>query len=99
MQTQDAHYYVYIFGDKPREDVEIGIAGNLQQHVLQHKSPQTSQVAPLQKAKLVYYEHYAASEEAQTREQQIKGGGMDSAYNLIESMNPNWLDLSDTLED
>lgn len=95
MQTQDTHCYVYIFGDKPREDVEIGIAGNLQQHMLL----QTSQVAPLQKIKLVYYEFYAASKEAKLREQQIKGGGMDSAYNLIESMNPNWLDLSDTLED
>lgn len=99
MQTQDAHYYVYIFGGQPREDVEIGIAGNLQQHVLQYKTSQTSQITSLHKAKLVYYEHYAASEEAQSREQQIKGSGMDSAYSLIESMNPNWLDLSDMLED
>ncbi|GAB3815094.1 excinuclease ABC subunit C [Pontibacter rugosus] len=96
---QAPHYYVYIFGDNPREDVEIGIAGDLQKHMAEFKLPQPNQNKVAAKAKLVYYEHYQAPEEAQTREQQLKGGGLDSTFNLIESMNPNWLDLSDTLSD
>lgn len=98
MQAQEPHYFVYIFGDQPRKDVEIGIAGDL--HYLTH-SKETPH-APDLKAhplKLVYYEHYQAEDEAISREKQLKGESQDSTFSLIESMNPNWLDLSDTLDD
>ncbi|WP_347159183.1 excinuclease ABC subunit C [Pontibacter chitinilyticus] len=93
MQPQSAHYFVYIFGGNPRTDVQVGIAGNLEQHVLnvRQSTPQPSG------SNLVYYEHYDVEEIALNRERQIKSGGIDSTYMLIESMNPNWLDLSDTL--
>ncbi|MCX2741891.1 excinuclease ABC subunit C [Pontibacter anaerobius] len=98
MQAQEPHFFVYIFGDQPRENVEIGVAGNLQQ--LSHsKNTPAPDVSPGQPAKLVYYEHYKVQDEALTREQQLKGESRDATIHLIESMNPNWLDLSDTLDD
>lgn len=94
MQAQQPHYFVYIFGDQHRQQVEIGVAGNLQQLAQSKGAPE-----PSLKPKLVYYEHYKIEDEALSREQQLKGGSQDSTFCLIESMNPNWLDLSDTLED
>lgn len=91
MQAQQPHYFVYIFGDQDRQDVEIGVAGDL--YKLTHPT------APAQKPpRLVYYEHYRVEGDARNREQQLKGG-RDFALYLIESMNPNWLDLSDTLDE
>ena len=93
MQAQQPHYFVYIFGDQARQDVEIGVAGDLYQ--LTHKpSP-----SPGELPKLVYYEHFSVEGDALSREQQLKRGSRDLAIYLIESMNPNWLDLSDTLDE
>ncbi|OKL41604.1 GIY-YIG nuclease family protein [Pontibacter flavimaris] len=99
MQAQEPHYFVYIFGYQPRENVEIGVAGDLQKlsHSKAAPAPDTLP-APLP-AKLVYYEHYQVEDEALNRERQLKGESRDATFYLIESMNPNWLDLSDTLDD
>lgn len=94
MQTQDPHYFVYIYGSQPGDDVEIGIVDNLRQNKPMPVATKTEN----SQSKLVYYEHYKVQDEALNREKQIKGGTLDSTFRLIESMNPNWLDLSDTLE-
>lgn len=99
MKAQEPHYFVYIFGDQPRENVEIGVAGDLHQLTTNSKSAPAPEVSFPHPAKLVYYEHYQVEDEALSREQQLKGESRDSTIHLIESMNPNWLDLSDTLED
>lgn len=98
MQAPQAHYFVYILGDQPRSSLEIGIAGDLQQHIQQVNQGFAEDAALEGKQpKLVYYEHYEREEIALNREQEIKNGGEDFKLRLIESMNPNWLDLSDTL--
>ncbi|MCC9135348.1 excinuclease ABC subunit C [Pontibacter silvestris] len=99
MQAQQSHYFVYIMGGQPRSEVKIGIADDLHQYVqaIRSSSPPAVNYATADKNNLVYYEHYDEKEIALTREQQIKDGGADSAFSLIESMNPNWLDLSDML--
>lgn len=98
MQAQQPHYFVYIFGDQPRSNLKIGIAGDLQQQIQQVTRGGAEATALTgERPKLVYYEHYEREEIARNREQEIKNGGEDSTFRLIESMNPNWLDLSDTL--
>ncbi|TPE45811.1 GIY-YIG nuclease family protein [Pontibacter mangrovi] len=98
MQAHQPHYFVYIFSDQPREKVEIGVSGDLQE--LSHTMAlPTESSLPSQPARLVYYEHYRQEEEARSREQQLKKGNHDATIRLVESMNPNWLDLSDTLVD
>ena len=88
MQANDNHYFVYIFGGEPGTNIQVGTAGNIQKQ-MQHNS------APAQK--LVYYEHYDREAMALAREKQIKESSPNDNQRLIESMNPNWLDLSDLL--
>lgn len=45
--------------------------------------------------KLVYYEEYNHPQEAIAREKQIKGFLRIKKIELIEKMNPNWVDLSE----
>jgi len=92
---QDNHYFVYIVGEQHGSNVQVGIAGDLQAHMRQHHTG-TSPVKTDSK-KLVYYEHYDQKEIALNRERQIKENSHDATINLVDSMNPNWLDLSDTL--
>lgn len=90
----EPHYFVYIFGDQTHQNVEIGVAGDL------YKLTHTQAVpGPESKtARLVYYEHYSAESDALHRQQQLTRDSRDHAIYLIESVNPNWLDLSDTLD-
>ncbi len=97
MQEKHPHYFVYIFGEQPGSDVQIGIADNLQKHVAHVRKQDQISNHKIDTHKLVYYEHYDVEEIALNRERQIKSGDLTSTNNLIESMNPNWLDLSDTL--
>jgi predicted GIY-YIG superfamily endonuclease len=46
---------------------------------------------------LVWYELYDDVRDAMAREHQLKGGSRRKKLALIEAMNPDWLDLYDTL--
>jgi predicted GIY-YIG superfamily endonuclease len=46
---------------------------------------------------LVWYELHATMTEAITREKQIKAGSRARKLALIESVNPDWMDLYETL--
>ena len=92
MQANDNHYFVYICGGAPDKTLQIGTAGNLLQY-MQQLQPQNNS----QPKKLVYYEHYDREAMALAREKQIKENSTNDTHRLIESMNPNWLDLSDLL--
>lgn len=90
---ENNHYYVYICGGESGNNLQIGTAGNLQQH-LQHTRQQSAS-EPVNK--LVYYEHYNREAMALAREKHIKESSPYDNKRLVESMNPNWLDLSDLL--
>lgn len=47
--------------------------------------------------KLVYYEFYPHIEEAIAAEKALKGGSRDRKIQLVNSMNPEWLDLYDKI--
>lgn len=95
MQNPGNHYFVYIVGDQQNSNVQVGIADDLQamMDTEQHKPEQPQ----AEQKKLVYYEHYDQEEIALNRERQIKENSYDATKSLVNSMNPNWLDLSDTL--
>ena len=90
MQKQPRHYFVYIFGEQPRSDLNIGVSENLQLYM-------QMQDEDANRHKLVYYEHYDREEVALVRERHIKACSPEENSRLVESMNPNWLDLTDTL--
>jgi predicted GIY-YIG superfamily endonuclease len=48
-------------------------------------------------SELVFYEVFRDSYNAISREKQVKAGSRRRKIELIERINPEWLDLSDTL--
>ncbi|MCP2044952.1 excinuclease ABC subunit C [Pontibacter sp. HSC-36F09] len=84
------HFYVYIMGDQSQLQLSIGVSEDLLQQMSGNEGRSGQ-------AKLVYYEHYDLEEIARVREQRIKSAGPEDHLRLVESMNPNWLDLTDTL--
>lgn len=46
---------------------------------------------------LVWYERYDRTDEAIAREKQLEAGNRKRKLALIEAMNPNWLDLYESL--
>ena len=47
---------------------------------------------------LVYYEVFGTNDEASQREKQIKAGSRKKKIKLIESLNPEWKDLSEDFD-
>ena len=84
------HFYVYIMGDQSLPQLIIGVSEDLLRQMAAKDGPSSQ-------AKLVYYEHYDLEEIARVREERIKSSGPEEHLRLVESMNPNWLDLTDTL--
>ncbi len=88
-------YYVYIMTNYSHT-LYTGVTNNLERRVQEHKMGLvpgfTSKYAM---DKLVYCESTADVEAAITREKQIKGWLRKRKIALIESMNPEWNDLSD----
>ena len=91
-------YYVYIMTNKSKT-LYTGITNNLQRRVYEHKQKLipgfTSKYNINQ---LVYYEITSDINVALSREKQIKGWLRSKKIALIESMNPEWRDLSGDLD-
>jgi putative endonuclease len=77
----------------------IGVTSNLSKRILEHKEHlhPRSFTSKYNINKLVYYEGYDHIEDAIAREKQIKAGSRQDKINLINRMNPEWLDLYDTI--
>ena len=76
-----------------------GVTSELPARVWQHKNKEypESFSAKYNCVLLVYYKYYDSIEEAIAEEKRIKGGSRAQKINLINSMNPAWADLYDTL--
>ena len=91
-------YAVYIMSNYSKT-LYIGVTNNLRQRVQEHKdkiNPGFTQRYWIRK--LVYYEYYPDAYSAIQREKQLKNWHRRWKINLIESVNPDWKDLSDELE-
>jgi putative endonuclease len=88
-------YYVYILTNRSRT-LYTGMTNDLVQRVHQHRQKLvpgfTSRYDITQ---LAYAEAFESAISAIAREKQIKGWLRKRKIELIESMNPNWRDLSD----
>tara|TARA_R110002049_G_scaffold81007_1_gene205992 strand:+ start:227 stop:514 length:288 start_codon:yes stop_codon:yes gene_type:complete len=91
--------YVYILTNKNNTTLYVGVTSNLKQRILQHKERQDKKsfTARYNLDKLVYYEAYQMIGDAIGREKQLKAGSRAKKIALIESMNPEWLDLFNDL--
>lgn len=85
---------IYILTNRYRGCLYIGVTSNLVQRIYQHKEEQLEGFTQrYQLKKLVYFEAAETMESAIAREKQLKAGSRQKKLNLIESANPQWLDL------
>ena len=92
-------YYIYILANKTRTTIYTGVTNNLIRRVWEHKNNiiRDSFTAKYQVHDLVYYEVAENAYEAITREKQIKSWKRSRKNELVESKNPLWEDLYESI--
>jgi len=92
-------YYVYMLTNQNKTVLYTGVTNNLARRVYEHKNhlDKGSFTAMYKEENLVYYEETTSVESAIEREKQIKGWNRKKKNKVIERMNPNWLDLYETI--
>jgi putative endonuclease len=92
------HAYIYIMTNKYNTVLYTGVANDLAERVDQHKSnPSHGFTGRYNAKKLVYVEAAEDMDQALFREKQIKAGSRQNKIDLVNSVNPNWDDLSETI--
>jgi len=87
-------YCVYILANKRNGTLYIGVTGNLQKRIWEHKQKLVEGFTKKYNIdKLVYYEQTGNAYSALTREKQLKKWNRKWKLNLIEKNNPQWRDL------
>ena len=94
----EKYYYVYVLANKRRGTTYVGVTSNLVQRVWQHKEEQVEGFTKRYGIKmLVWFEQHENVEQAILREKQIKNWNRVWKIELIESVNPKWNDLYETI--
>ena len=93
------NYYVYILSNVTGTAIYIGVTRDLVRRVYEHKHKldPNSFTAKYDIHKLVYYESTSDVRAAIEREKQLKGWNRKHKNKLVESMNPRWEDLYDSI--
>ena len=89
---------VYILANDYKGTIYTSVTSNLIKRLEQYQSSKNKSFVSRYNCKnLVYYEQYDSIINAISREKQIKAGSRQQKINLIESVNPTWMDLSNTI--
>ena len=90
---------VYILSNKNRTTLYTGVTSDLYTRIFDHKNRVflKSFTSRYNCDILVYYKFYPRIEEAIAFEKKIKAGSRLNKINLINSLNPGWEDLYDTI--
>ena len=98
MIYKNKQYYVYLICNKNNTTIYTGITSDLKRRIWEHKNKiRKGFSSKYNLYKLLYYEIYQDPENAIIREKKIKSGRREKKIELIESMNPKWIDLYDSL--
>ena len=93
-------YYIYIITNKNHSVLYIGVTGNLEGRIGEHREQvMESFTKRYQVGKLLWYEDYPDPMSAILREKQLKGWRREKKIALINKMNPRWVDLYEELTD
>ena len=88
-------YYIYIMTNKSRT-LYTDVTNNLERRVSEHKQKLIPGfTSKYNITRLVYSEEFLDIRDAIAREKQIKGWLREKKIVLIESINPEWKDLSE----
>lgn len=86
---------VYILASEPRGTLYIGVTSNLPVRLWQHREGMTGGFTAKYKVhRLVYFERFEEMTFAIAREKQLKRWHRSWKLNLIEALNPHWVDLA-----
>ena len=90
-------YWVYIMASRTKV-LYVGMTGDLQRRMIEHKQ----RVVPgftrtYHVTRLVYCQDFEDAASAIACEKQVKGWVRHRKIQLVESVNPEWLDLSSDL--
>jgi putative endonuclease len=89
-------YYVYILTNWSNKVLYTGVTNNLERRLCEHKNKSVKGFTEKYNVnKLVYFDSTTDVKAAITRENQIKGWVRKKKDALIESINPQWNDLSE----
>ena len=89
-------YYVYLLTNKGNTVLYTGVTNDLQRRIYEHKNKLIEGFTKKYNiCKLVYFESTTDIQSAIEREKQIKGWIRKRKNQLIESINPDWKDLSE----
>ena len=89
---------VYILASKRNGTLYIGVTSDLVKRVWEHKNDVAGGFTKRYRVhQLVWYELHENMESAILREKRLKDWKRSWKLNLIESMNPDWHDLYDSI--
>ena len=88
-------YFVYILSNKANTVLYVGVTGNLERRMYEHKNKLIDGFTKRYNVdKLVYFETTSDVDEAIKREKALKNLVRRKKEELINSINPEWVDLS-----
>ena len=91
-------FYVYFLTNKTNAVLYIGVTNDIRRRIYEHQSDLVDGFTKRYQAhKFVHVEEYSNASDAIEREKQLKRWVRAKKNSLIERINPNWDDLSDTL--
>ena len=93
--------FIYIITNKNNTTLYVGVTSNLPERILQHREKRfkNSFSEKYNLDKLVYWEAFQEFGDAIGREKQLKAGSRQKKIELINSFNPDWIDLYDSIQD
>lgn len=90
-------YYVYILTNWSNKVLYIGVTNNLERRLYEHKNKLVKGFTEKYNInKLVYFDSTTDVRTAIEREKQIKGWTRHKKNDLVEMINPQWNDLSES---
>ena len=96
---KEYHFWVYILFDERAKGTYIGVTNDLERRMYEHKMGLVPGFAHEHGiTKLGYYEHYRYIDKAIAREKNLKDWHRAWKYRLIETMNPDWIDLASDID-
>ncbi|MCK4944791.1 MAG: GIY-YIG nuclease family protein [Alphaproteobacteria bacterium] len=89
-------YFVYILTNWTSSVMYIGVTNNLERRLFEHKNKLVAGFTSKYNVdKLVYFEGTIDIQAAIAREKELKSWRREKKNALVESLNPEWKDLSD----
>ncbi|MBV9570933.1 MAG: GIY-YIG nuclease family protein [Alphaproteobacteria bacterium] len=91
----ERRYFVYIMASKPWGTLYVGLSGDLQSRVYQHRNGLIAGFTKTYGIKtLVHFEEHETAASAIHREKRLKKWPRAWKINLIRTDNPDWKDLA-----